>query len=219
MPEPNLPPLRVNLNTKDDTPDVVSVPALFETLPELPEKSRQKLIEIYDLKAEIAIQLVNEPILLNFFLELVTVPTRNPTKVANLLINDLLTALNKSKLDVEDCSITVTQFGEITDLLLDKKISLEICRQIFDELLNCNSEINISDFIKEKGWYLLTDKDEIHKSCLQVIENNPKLVKQYKEGKVKVLKALLGILVKNTQSKLDMSLAPKIMEDLLKKSK
>ncbi|CAH2042426.1 unnamed protein product, partial [Iphiclides podalirius] len=217
MPEPNLPPLRVNLRTKEDTQDVISVPAIKDLIPELPEDSRRKLIGQFGLRPEIAIQLVNEPPLLEYFHELTLDTVRNPTKVANLLLNDLLTVLNKRHIGVEDCAITKDQIKELTDMFLRKQINLDVYRKIIDELLDKPNNISPFDLIAEKGWFIITDEDEISQKCMEIIQNNPKIVKQYKEGKVKVLKALLGILVKNTSNKLDMSVAAAKMEELLKK--
>nr|XP_026494235.1 glutamyl-tRNA(Gln) amidotransferase subunit B, mitochondrial [Vanessa tameamea] len=216
MPEPNLPPLRVNLRTKEDSQDVISVPLIKDKMPELPEESRTKLIKHYELRPETAVQLVNEPVLLDFFQTITLVKARNPTKVANLLLNDLLTVLNKRKLDATRCPLTVNQLEDLVDLLLDKKISLDVCRKTIDELLE-GTDSSAMDIIKQKGWLLVTDEAEIVNSCIKVIENNPKLVKQYKDGKTKVFKALLGILSKTTDNKLDMSIASEKLEELLKK--
>ncbi|XP_013187510.2 glutamyl-tRNA(Gln) amidotransferase subunit B, mitochondrial [Amyelois transitella] len=217
MPEPNLPPLRVNLSSREDYRDVISVPLLRDKIPELPEDSRRNLIQQFQLRPEAAIQLVNEPILLDYFRDLTT-EKRNPTKIANFLLNDLLTVLNKKRLDVEDCPITHQQLKELVDLLLQKILNLEIARKVLEELVEASdSDLSPSNIIKEKGWSMVTDESEITKLCERVIEENPKLVKQYKEGKTKVFKAFLGILVKNSQTKLDMSIASKVMEELLKK--
>lgn len=218
MPEPNLPPLRVNLKTKDDHHDVLSVPLIQDQIPELPEESRINLIQQLHLRPETAIQLVNEPILLEYFKDLTSDKTRSPTKVANLLINDLLTVLNKRKLDSDDCPITVKQLKELTDMLLNKEINLEICRLVLDELIVLSdSLVSPSQIVEEKGWIMTSSETEVTKWCIEVIDNNPKIVKQYRDGKTKVLKALLGILSKNSNSKIDMSVASKIMEGLLKK--
>lgn len=217
MPEPNLPPLRVNLNTKDDSQDVISVPLIREKIPELPAETRAKLIHKFSLRPEHAIQLVNEPVLLEYFIE-VTSEDRNPTKVANLLLNELLTVLNKRKLDLEDCPITVEQMTELVDLFIGKKISLNVCKKIIEELVNSSvSDLSPAKIVEEKHWILVTDIDEIKKICADVLDNNPKLVRQFKEGKVKVLKALLGVVIKNSHNKLDMSITSKVMEELLKK--
>lgn len=216
MPEPNLPPLRVNLKNNTDHQDVLSVPLIQDRIPELPEQSRKRLIEQFQLRPETAIQLVNEPILLEYF-EHLTSEARNPTKVANLLINDLLTVLNKRKLHVDDCPITVKQLKEVTDMLLSKDINLEICRNVLDELIElCDSDVSPLRFVEDKGWKLTSNEAELTTLCKDVLENNPKLVNQYKNGKSKVFKALLGILSKSN-NKIDMSVASKIMEGLLKK--
>lgn len=218
MPEPNLPPLRVNLKTKNDTQDVISVPLIQDQIPELPEDTRKRLVQEFQLRPEAAIQLVNEPILLEYFLEISANKERNPTKVANLLLNDLLTALNQNKVNIDYCPVTSKQLIELTDLLLQKKINLDMCRQILDELVqNADEDISPSRLLKEKGWSMITDEAELTKLCIEVLENNPKLVKQYKEGKKKVYRALLGIVVKSSENKIDMAAVSKIMDDLLKK--
>lgn len=218
MPEPNLPPLRVNLNSRDDHPDVISVPVIQDTIPELPEESRKNLIKQYQLRPETAIQLVNEPVLLENFTLLTKETQRSPTKVANLLINDVMTALNKAKIDATACPITTKQMREVTDLLLQKKINLEACREILSDLAeHPDEEKSPLQMMEERGLTLVVDEAEIDRQCREVLENNVKLVKQYKDGKVKVLKALLGILAKNTQTKIDMPQASKKLEEMLKK--
>lgn len=217
MPEPNLPPLRVNLTSNIDHKDVLSVPLIHDRIPELPEQSRKRLTEQFQLRPETAIQLVNEPILMEYFERLTSDKARNPTKVANFLINDLLTVLNKRKLYADDCPITVKQLKELTDMLLSKDINLETCRNVLDELIVLSdSDESPLRIIEEKGWKLTSNEAELTKLCMDVLENNPKLVNQYKNGKTKVFKALLGILSKNN-NKIDMSVASKILEGLLKK--
>lgn len=216
MPEPNLPPLWVNLNTKEDTQDIISVPSIEDRIPELPEQSRTKLINNFNLRPEIAIQLVNEPKLLHYFESVIQNSDRNPIKLANLLLNELLTVLNKQKIDVENCPITVKQMSDLVDLFLINRVNLDVCRRTFECLVN-DSSLNVDEVIKQNGWFLISDETDITNKCSEIIKNNPKLVKQYREGKIKVFKALLGLLAKDTNNKLDMSLASKKMEELLKK--
>lgn len=51
--------------------------------------------------------------------------------------------------------------------------------------------------------------------CLEVIERNPKIVTQYKSGKKKVFKALMGEVARNTNQCADMATVSKIMGKLL----
>lgn len=60
MPEPNLPPLHVNVEGNIDTINnkLLNVSKLRLTLPELPEQTRQNLVQEYNLASEIGIILV-----------------------------------------------------------------------------------------------------------------------------------------------------------------
>ncbi|XP_041984740.1 glutamyl-tRNA(Gln) amidotransferase subunit B, mitochondrial isoform X2 [Aricia agestis] len=215
MPEPNLPPLRLNLKTKEDSKDVISVPLVLERMPELPEDSRRHLIEEFKLRPEMAIQLVNEPYLLKYFKDIVT-EKLEAAKIANILINDFLTVLNKRKINAETCEISAQQLKELLNLVFKKQINLDVFKKVLEELLE-RPRAKPLDVIKDKGWLLIVDEDIISKMCLDILKNNPDLVSQYKGGKTKVFKALLGVMAKASGNKLDMSIAAKIMEELLKK--
>uniref|UniRef100_A0A1B0DI52 Aspartyl/Glutamyl-tRNA(Gln) amidotransferase subunit B/E catalytic domain-containing protein n=1 Tax=Phlebotomus papatasi TaxID=29031 RepID=A0A1B0DI52_PHLPP len=94
MPEPNLPPLRLSQSFIED---------LRQGLPELPEETREKLTKDYSLPPETAIILVNDDILLRFFLEISNQDGSIPPKlIANILTNELLTIYNKNKASIEE---------------------------------------------------------------------------------------------------------------------
>lgn len=57
MPEPNLPPLRLTKEASKNR-NIISINSIQETLPELPERTRQVLLENYDLATIHAINLV-----------------------------------------------------------------------------------------------------------------------------------------------------------------
>lgn len=53
MPEPNLPPLRLHLDRNvENKNNLVDVPFLKDQLPELPEQTRAKLKEKYDISKD-----------------------------------------------------------------------------------------------------------------------------------------------------------------------
>lgn len=53
MPEPNLPPLHLNMG-ESPVAGMVNVQELHRSLPELPQETRQKLIDNFDLTQDIA---------------------------------------------------------------------------------------------------------------------------------------------------------------------
>lgn len=127
MPEPNLPPLRLNLSSSADSStssDIISVASITKDIPELPEDTRSNLVKTYQLNQDVAVILVvscyyfnylflplsmlhcfifqNEPVLLEYFLNVIEhIPSIPAKLVTNFLINDLLTFCNKANIDVE----------------------------------------------------------------------------------------------------------------------
>lgn len=104
MPEPNLPPLHLNLDgEKTHQTGLIDVNDLIKNLPEMPEDTRRNLVEFYKLSEETAIILVNEPILFNYFKEITEEnKNRTPKVICNILINELLSLCHKNKMDLNN---------------------------------------------------------------------------------------------------------------------
>ncbi|XP_055847597.1 glutamyl-tRNA(Gln) amidotransferase subunit B, mitochondrial [Episyrphus balteatus] len=217
MPEPNLPPLRVDLKGDLNRADIVSVPKIKEEIPDLPEAIRQNLMDKFNLGQDPAIFLVNETVLLDLFKNILQALPEIPTKlVANFLINDLLTLCNKSNMDVEDCKVTSEHLTDILKNLHEEEINLNSARILIEELQE-NPKLTVSDLIAEKNLKQISDPDEIEKICLLAIEKNPKAVESYKAGKGKAFFAIVGDVAKMSQQKAKMSIVVKKLEELLKK--
>lgn len=58
MPEPNLPPLRLDMDGSQDHPHMVSVPAVAASMPELPQQTRERLKNDYKLSTVLVVRLV-----------------------------------------------------------------------------------------------------------------------------------------------------------------
>ncbi|KAH8306231.1 hypothetical protein KR018_004896 [Drosophila ironensis] len=217
MPEPNLPPLHVNLKPgSQSTEDLVSVAALSEEIPELPEDTRQRLVEQYNINPETAIILVNEPILLDHFLSISRSLSEIPTKVIhNFLINDLLTYCNKLNLDVEDCSINADDLKDILSHLSKEQINLQAARQLI-ELLHINPGLKVHKLIESHNLQQISNVEEIEALCKQAISIHPKAVQQYQKGKSKALFAIVGEVAKLSAQKANMKMVVQCLEKLLK---
>ncbi|XP_030369433.1 glutamyl-tRNA(Gln) amidotransferase subunit B, mitochondrial [Scaptodrosophila lebanonensis] len=217
MPEPNLPPLHVNLKPgSQSTEDLISVAALSEEIPELPEHTRQRLVEHYKLNSETAIILVNEPILLEHFLNITKSLMDVPTKVVtNFLINDLLTYCNKINVDVEDCALSSTDLKDVLKSLHSEEINLQAARQLI-ELLHNNPKTDINTLIEQHNLQQISDLNTIESYCQQAINNQPTAAQQYRKGKTKALFALAGEVAKLSAQKANMKIVVQCLEKLLK---
>ena len=74
-----------------------------------------------------------------------------------------------------------------------------------------NSSKSPEDIINEKDLKQVTDKDEIEKIIEEVIKDNPKMIKEYLNGKNKLLGFFVGQAMKKTKGKAN----PKLLNEIL----
>ena len=110
MPEPNLPPLRLDLNFggKPETeinPNILNVKHYQDNLPELPEKTRQKVVDEFGLGFELVVRLVNEPELLELFLDAQNCGEKIlcQTRLVHLLLLDVTGICSKQLKPMKNC--------------------------------------------------------------------------------------------------------------------
>ncbi|XP_067617484.1 glutamyl-tRNA(Gln) amidotransferase subunit B, mitochondrial [Eurosta solidaginis] len=217
MPEPNLPPLRLNLATEGVlTNDLISVQSITNALPELPEDTRKHLMNKYQLNQDIAVILVNESKLLDYFLNIMDDMQGLPGKlVANFLINDVLTFCNKANIDVDNCQLTCVHLENILAALHTGTINLQAGRQLI-ELLNSDPAQNAKTLIKELNMEQIIDDATIEQFCRQAMERQDQAVKQYKNGKKKALLAIVGEVSRLSNQRANMKAVAMYLEKILK---
>ncbi|KAK9499263.1 hypothetical protein O3M35_002332 [Rhynocoris fuscipes] len=216
MPEPNLPPLRINIG-KENIKGLINVEEIRENLPELPEITREKLKEKYNLPMDLIINLVNEEKLLKLFLDILSDKSlRKPKIVGNILCIELLTLVNKELITLDDRKFTAKNLGEIIDLIENGEINLVTARKVMEEIAT-GSPLSPVEIVDKSGLKQISDPKQLYLICKNTIERNPKIVLQYKSGKTKVFSALLGIIAKETQNKANMKIISDMLKDILDK--
>lgn len=69
--------------------------------------------------------------------------------------------------------------------------------------------------VNEKKLYQINDGDELKKLCEDVIKELEKAVRDYKSGKTKAFKALLGAVVSKSNNRANMRKCAGILKDML----
>ncbi|XP_055679866.1 glutamyl-tRNA(Gln) amidotransferase subunit B, mitochondrial [Lutzomyia longipalpis] len=203
MPEPNLPPLRL------------TSAHLRQTLPELPEETRQKLTRDYVLPLETAIILVNKDILLRLFHEISQLRPQLPVKlITNFLINQLIMIFNKNKKPIEECEIPAKSLGDLIQMLNDREINHRISLLIVQELLENPTESPYG-IVEAKNWKQITDEKAIEELCRDVLEANPKLVEVYRGGKTKVFQAIVKEVAQKCENRANMGVVVEKLKKML----
>ncbi|WP_336056441.1 Asp-tRNA(Asn)/Glu-tRNA(Gln) amidotransferase subunit GatB [Nitratireductor sp. CH_MIT9313-5] len=167
FPDPDLLPLEF---------DQAFVDELARDLPELPDDKKARFIEKMGLSEYDASVLVSEKATADYFEKVAD--GRDGKMAANWVINDLLGALNKAGLDIEETPVSPDQLGAIVDLIQDGTISGKIAKDLFEIIWNEGGDPKL--VVEERGMKQVTDTGAIEAAVDAVIADNPDKVEQAK---------------------------------------
>lgn len=185
-----------------------------KNLPEMPESRKERYITEYKLSEKDANTITNSKYLSDLF-ENATRISKNAKGVNNLIISDISRILNEKEMEADSIPFTAEQLGELVQLIDNNTISSSIAKKVLEELFeNPKSPIEI---IKEKGWIQISDEGAIKEVVLNVLENNPKSIEDYKAGKDRALGFLVGQAMKETKGKANPQMLNKMFIEELNK--
>lgn len=202
FPDPDLMPVRT----------APLVDAVRSRLPELPSAKRTRFVEQYEVSEYDAGVLANDLALARYF-ETAARDSKKPKAIANLVINDLLSALSSASLAIKDCPIDPNALDELVMLVDKGKISSKQGKEVFSEMFATGKRPG--DVVREKGMEQESDAGAIEVLCRQVIDENPKVVADYKGGKTASINFLKGQVMKLSRGKANPALASEILTKLL----
>ena len=200
FPEPDLPPLRF---TEDEIADLVG------ELPELPlEKCMRYKKELGLTEAE-ALRLSEEPALAEFF-ETAVRKSKEPRKIANLLLSVVLANSNWQKTDIEPDHLV-----DVVQLFLEGKVSSTGGKQILETAMETGD--TAENLIKKLGLEQVSDSGQLEGWIDEILEENAETVEQFRSGKEKVLGFLVGQVMKKSAGSANPSVVQEMIKDRLKK--
>jgi aspartyl-tRNA(Asn)/glutamyl-tRNA(Gln) amidotransferase subunit B len=132
--------------------------------------------------------------------------------VSNWIMGDLLRELKQDDREIEECPVTPKHLASMLKMIKDGVISGKIAKTVFEEMYLSGKEPE--NIVQEKGLIQLTDTGEIQRVIQGVLEENPKLVEDYKKGKEQILGFFVGQVMKATRGKAN----PKLVNELLRKN-
>ena len=203
FPDPDLPPLEI----KDDW-----INQIKKNLPELPDVKKEKLIKEHKISSYEAAILVSDKNNVEFFDKIINEnKKRNPKNIANWIIGDLFSLLNKNNLEIKNSPVKAEDLGELIDLIEDSTISGKIAKNVFEEMFKTKKKAK--DIIEKKGLKQITNIDEIEAIIDKVLNNNKDKGEEYKSGKEKLFGYFVGQVMQETEGTAN----PGIVNEILKK--
>ncbi len=201
FPEPNIFPTMIT--------DALYQEAIA-SIPLMPDKKRQMLIEDYQLKEVDADILINNKALLDYFDDVI-VHTSSATLLCNWLISEVL-----SLEAVHDYNkhIPAEDFGRFINLLKDNKINSKQAKVVFTHMLEKKKP---DDIIKELNMVVIEDDNLLHLWILQAIDNHPQSVVDYKNGKDRAVGFLVGQVMKLSKGQANPAKTNQLVKEELNK--
>jgi len=127
----------------------------------------------------------------------------------NLLLGDISFYLNKEEKRIEDTTLTSDKFLDLVSKVNDGSLTSKNVKDILELVLT--SSLSIEEIIKKVGISNITDTGALEEIVLNVISNNPDSVSDYKAGKDRSIKYLMGQIMKETKG----SANPKLVNEIL----
>jgi aspartyl-tRNA(Asn)/glutamyl-tRNA(Gln) amidotransferase subunit B len=178
--------------------------------PELPGEKRDRFVTQYGITAYDASVLASEKSLAEFY-DAAARDAKDAKTAANLVINDLLSALSAAEKTIDECPFPATHLSELVNIIHSGAISSKQGKEVFAEMFATGKAP--SAIVKEKGMEQMSDTGALEALCKQAIDASPKAVAEYKAGKLAAINAIKGQVMKLSQGKAN----PGVVNDLLTK--
>jgi len=201
FPEPDLPPVRVG-------------PALLErvraSLPELPRARVQRLQQQHGLSAADARTLCGDRALADFY-EAAVPGVKDPKKLANWMVGDLLRQLHEAGAALGELKFSPAQLAALVSAVEQGTISGAAGKDVLGEMFRTGKEPQA--IIVEKGLAQVSDTGAMEQVLDELLAKNAGEVEKYKAGKKQVLGFLMGQAMKAMKGKGN----PQLLNELLRK--
>ncbi|MVF11267.1 Asp-tRNA(Asn)/Glu-tRNA(Gln) amidotransferase subunit GatB [Ketobacter sp. MCCC 1A13808] len=206
FPDPDLLPVEVTEQT---------ISAIRAKLPELPAQKIERFITDLELSEYDARVLASDRVLAQYFETVVAQSGAKPKLAANWVSVELLGALNKNDLEIDQSPVDADQLGGLLKRIADNTISGKIAKQIFEELWNNGGTADT--IIESKGLKQETDSSAIEAIVDQVIADSPDQVAQYQAADDQKRKKLIGYFVGQTMKLSKGKANPQMVNQVLAK--
>jgi len=203
FPDPDLLPLKLEQKLIDD---------LKKTLPELPDKKKERFIKEYGLNAYEANVLVSEKEISDYYEEVAKLSDKK--LAATWMMGDLFAMLNDKGLDISKSPISAKHFAELVQSIKSGEISGRIAKEVFEIMVESGD--NPKKIIESKGMKQQSDPKELEKMINEILSKNKDKVDQYKAGKEKLFGFFVGQVMKLSGGKANPQLTNEILKKLLK---
>ncbi len=218
FPEPDIPPM----NFSDEY-----VEELRRTLPELPAQKEKRFTEEYNLSKENCSVITSDIDTANYFENVVSEINEKKESgelkadsvkaiklAANYLVSEIQKFLVKEGQKITEMKISAENFAELMSIIADETINSSAAQTVLSEMYY-GEEHDPSRIIESKNLAQVSDSGELESHVDAVIADNPQSVDDYKAGKDRAIKYLMGQVMKASSGKANPQMVMEILQKKL----
>ena len=203
FPDPDLPVVRISADF---------VEQIRSQLPELPDAKKQRFMESFGLSTYDAEVLVADKQVAEYFEEVVAAKA-DPKLVCNWISGELMRIMNENKVDIRNVGIPAESLASLIQFLQEGSISGKIAKTVFEEMVQSGKDP--ATIIEVRGLKQVSDEDALRSLLETLLNNNPKQVEQYRDGKTQIKGFFVGQAMKETKGQANPQIVNQLLEELL----
>ena len=206
FPEPDIVPMIISDEWMEE---------VRKTIPELPDARQRRYQEELGLPAYDAHVLTLTKEMSDMFEK--TVSLGADAKLAsNYLMVDVNAYLNKVQKELNETALTAEGLAGMIKLITDGTISSKIAKKVFAELIEHGGDA--AKIVKEKGLVQVSDSGQLLAWVNEALDNNPKSIEDYKNGRDRAIGFLVGQIMKASKGQANPQMINKmLLEEIAKR--
>ncbi len=201
FPDPDLLPVVL---TKDE------IESQKKHIPELPIQKWDRFQKEYHLSSAHATILVQQKELAQYFEQLVKIVPKSSHLAVNWLINELLAVLNESKISLTKSPVSPQQLGKMIQFIEQKILSGKMAKKVFAQMWKTGKDCEL--IVNQLNIKRISDDKTLIAMILDIINQYPQQVEEYKKGKKKLFGFFIGKIMAQSRGQAD----PEKLSTLLK---
>jgi len=188
--EPNIPRYKITEEFKE---------SIRKSIPMLATERKEKYVKEYNLSEYDAGVLVKSRKISDYFEECVSLGC-NPKSACNWITTRVLGEVNRVEdSTIDDIFVRPNMIAELVKLIEDKKITNNQGKEVFTHMLE--DKLTPKEIVKKYNMEVIEDEGLIDSLVDEVINENPKAIEDYKNGRTNMLDYMVGQVMKKSQGK------------------
>ncbi len=204
MPDPNLPPIPIPHGL---------VEKIRAEMPELPDQRLRRMVAEYRIPEHLARQMLVYKRLADFYEDAARLYHGDYSRLASLIVNDLLGWLKEEGLDKLYSVVKPEHVAKLLSMVDAGRISLRQAKELIPKLVETGED---PERLAEKlGLVRISDEALIRRVVEKVFAENPKAVNDALKNP-KAVNYLVGLVMRETRGRADPRLTRRIIEEMLR---